>query len=38
LIVEGTMRHVLVDLSTLTKTPIADWLREGLAPWVVEAD
>jgi acyl-CoA thioester hydrolase len=33
LIVEGTMRHVLVDLSTLTKTPIPDWMREGLAAW-----
>lgn len=37
LIVEGTMRHVLVDLSTLTKTPIPDWMREGLAPWTVGA-
>ncbi len=35
LIVEGRMRHVLVDLSTLTKTPIPDWIREGLAPWTV---
>src|SRR5579864_6164324 len=38
LIVEGTMRHVLVDLSTLTKTPIPDWMREGLAPWTLEPD
>ncbi len=36
LIVEGVMRHVLVDLSTLTKTPVPEWIREGLAPWTVE--
>lgn len=38
LVVEGMLRHVLVDLSTLTKTPIPDWMREGLAPWVVQGD
>jgi acyl-CoA thioester hydrolase len=35
LIVEGTLRHVLVDLSTLIKTPIPDWMREGLSCWAV---
>ena len=37
LIVEGGLRHVLVDLSTMAKTPIPDWLREQLAPWTVAA-
>jgi acyl-CoA thioester hydrolase len=35
LLVEGTMTHVLVDLSTLKKTPIPDWMREQLAPWTI---
>jgi hypothetical protein len=30
------MRHVGVELSTLTKTRIPDWMRGGLAPWVYE--
>ena len=34
-LVEGTLVHVLVDRSTLAKTPIPDWLREGLSPWLV---
>jgi acyl-CoA thioester hydrolase len=33
LLVEVEMRHVVVDLTTLRKTPIPDWLRAGLAPW-----
>jgi acyl-CoA thioester hydrolase len=37
LLVEGTMMHVLVDLSTLRKTQIPDWVREQLAPWTVGA-
>jgi acyl-CoA thioester hydrolase len=37
LVVEGTMMHVLVELSRLKKTPIPDWMREQLAPWTVEA-
>jgi acyl-CoA thioester hydrolase len=36
LLVEGTLRHVMVDRRTLTKTPIPDWVRDGLAPWAVE--
>jgi acyl-CoA thioester hydrolase len=36
LLVDGMLRHVMVDLQTLTKTPIPDWLREKLEPWVVE--
>ena len=35
LIVEGTVRHVLVEREGLTKTPIPDWMREQLAPWTV---
>ena len=33
LLVEGDMRHVLVERERLTKTQIPEWLREGLAPW-----
>jgi acyl-CoA thioester hydrolase len=36
LIAEGELRHVLVDRETLVKTPLPDWLREGLEPWWVE--
>jgi acyl-CoA thioester hydrolase len=35
LLVEGTLRHVVVELETMTKTAIPDWIREGLAPWTV---
>lgn len=35
LIVEGTERHVVVELETMTKTPVPDWIREGLEPWTV---
>jgi acyl-CoA thioester hydrolase len=40
LLVDGTLRHVLVDLETLvesepnTKTTIPDWMREGLGSHV----
>ena len=30
LLVEGELRHVVVSLGTHEKTPIPDWLREGL--------
>jgi acyl-CoA thioester hydrolase len=36
-LVEGTLRHVVVELETMTKTAIPDWIREGLAPWAVAA-
>lgn len=36
LLVEGTLRHVLVDRESLQKTQIPRWLSDGLAPWVVE--
>jgi acyl-CoA thioester hydrolase len=34
-LVEGSLRHVLVELPALTKTEIPDWARAGLAPWTV---
>lgn len=37
-VAEGDLRHVLVDLQTLAKTPIPDWARDGLEPWVVPAE
>jgi acyl-CoA thioester hydrolase len=36
LIAEGTERHVVVSLETMAKTPIPDWLRDGLSRWTVE--
>jgi acyl-CoA thioester hydrolase len=33
-LVQGTTRHVTVDRNTLEKTPIPDWMRSGLEPWV----
>ena len=35
-LVDGTLRHVLVDLATMTKTPIPDSLRRQLEPWSTE--
>jgi hypothetical protein len=26
-----------VDRTTLAKTPIPDWLRDGLSPWLIPA-
>jgi acyl-CoA thioester hydrolase len=36
-VMEGTLRHVLVDRKTLRKTSIPDWIRERLAAWTVAA-
>lgn len=36
-LVEGDLRHVFIDLTTLGKTPIPEWVRSGLAPWIVDA-
>lgn len=33
LLVEGHIRHVFVDNETWQKTPIPDWLRNGLNPF-----
>ena len=30
LLVEGTLRHVVVNLGSHAKAPIPDWMREGL--------
>jgi acyl-CoA thioester hydrolase len=30
----ASLHHVLVDLRTRSKTPIPDWIRRGLTPWV----
>ena len=38
LVAEGDLRHVLVDLQTFEKTPMPDWVRQGLEPWWVPAD
>lgn len=35
LLVEGSMRHVVVDARSWQKTEIPDWLREGLEPYLV---
>jgi acyl-CoA thioester hydrolase len=32
-LVEGELRHVFVDATTWTKTPIPDAVRAALAPW-----
>ncbi|MDX6622665.1 MAG: acyl-CoA thioester hydrolase [Solirubrobacterales bacterium] len=34
LLVEGRIRHVFVDNASWKKTPIPDWLREGLSPYL----
>src|SRR5262249_36765404 len=34
LLVEGRIRHVFVDTESWGKTPIPDWMRSGLAPFL----
>ena len=34
-VVEGTLRHVLVEREVLTKTPIPEWMRDQLSPWTL---
>ena len=36
LLVEGELRHVCVDLHTHAKRPWPDWVRDGVARYVVE--
>jgi acyl-CoA thioester hydrolase len=36
MLVEATLRHVFVDRTTATKTPMPDWARDGLKRWLVE--
>jgi acyl-CoA thioester hydrolase len=35
LLVAGRLRHVFVDAGTWQKTPMPDWIREGLSPYLV---
>jgi acyl-CoA thioester hydrolase len=35
LLVEARLRYVFVDAKSWEKTPIPDWVREGLAPFIV---
>ncbi len=35
LLVEATIRHVVVDRGTAGKTPIPEWMRTGLGPWTL---
>jgi acyl-CoA thioester hydrolase len=35
-LVDATVVHVTVDRETMSKTPIPDWLRAALAPWLVQ--
>lgn len=35
LVVDGMLRHVVVDPETMIKAPIPDWLRAALEPWTV---
>jgi acyl-CoA thioester hydrolase len=37
LLLEAGLRHVFVDRETATKTPMPEWAREGLMPWLVPA-
>ena len=37
LLVEVEIRHVMVSTESMRKTPIPDWLRDGVAPWALEA-
>ena len=38
LLVHGRIRHVFVDAATWSKTPMPDWLREGLTPYLGESE
>jgi acyl-CoA thioester hydrolase len=35
LLIEARLRYVFVDAESWEKTPIPDWVREGLAPFIV---
>src|SRR4051812_29476951 len=37
-LVEGRLRHVMVDGASMAKTGIPAWLRDGLAPWTASGD
>ena len=38
LLIEGWLRQVFVDVKSFGKTPIPEWVREALAPYVASAD
>jgi acyl-CoA thioester hydrolase len=38
LLVEGRIRHVFLDPETWAPTPIPDWIRAGLEPYLVAGD
>jgi acyl-CoA thioester hydrolase len=38
LLVEGSIRHVFVELESMQKTPIPDWVRDALTPFAVESE
>lgn len=35
LLARGRLRHVFVDAQTWQKTPMPDWIRDGLSPYLV---
>ena len=35
LVADAELRHVLVERQGGAKTPIPDWIRDGLVPWTV---
>jgi acyl-CoA thioester hydrolase len=35
-LLEAKLRHVFIDRGTATKTPLPDWARDGLKPWLEE--
>jgi len=38
LVADAELRHVLVERQGGAKTPIPDWIRDGLVPWTVAAE
>jgi len=38
LVADAELRHVLIERESGVKTPIPDWMRDGLAPWLVDED
>jgi acyl-CoA thioester hydrolase len=35
LLLAAALRHVFVEAGTITKTPIPDWVRDGLSAWLI---
>jgi acyl-CoA thioester hydrolase len=33
IVAEAELRHVVVERATGTKTPLPEWLRDGITPW-----